>query len=72
MQLSKIKEVFVYMHIHLDSVLSPAKFAGAYIKTFQKIFKEIYMTRTKEEMHLYIKELIDEFDVIIERLEVEG
>lgn len=60
------------MQIHLDSVLSTQKFAGAYLKTFQKIVKELYITRTKEEVNKYLEELIVEIDVIIERLEIDG
>ena len=60
------------MRMHIDDVRGGTKFAGAYLKVFQKPFMKSAKSKTREEDMKYIDDLISEIDAMNERLEIDG
>ncbi|CDW86475.1 UNKNOWN [Stylonychia lemnae] len=72
LQLIKIKQTFLYMRLHIDEVRGGTKFAGAYLKIFQKPFIRYASEQTSEEAVKQIDDLISEIDAMSQRLELDG
>ncbi|CDW91059.1 UNKNOWN [Stylonychia lemnae] len=72
LQLIIIKQKLIDVKYSLDDLLSNKKQLCQYTKLFQKIIKNLKQTlKNKEAIQEKINEVIDEIDVIKERLEVE-